>query len=61
MDHSLESSDSERIGLKGQVMSSERAELGGYTVILKRTIDSEDLVTVTDSEVLCRLVIRWGR
>jgi len=28
-------------------------------VILRRTPDNEDLVTTTDSEVLCRVVDRW--
>jgi hypothetical protein len=38
------------------------SELGGYAAILKRTPDTQDLVTATDSEVaevLCRLVRRW--
>ena len=29
------------------------------TAILRRTPDHEDLVTATDSEVLCRVVGRW--
>ena len=33
--------------------------MGAYTVILRHTPDHEDLITVTDSEVLCRLVDRW--
>ena len=33
--------------------------MGAYTVILRRTPDHEDLLTTTDSEVLCRLVGRW--
>jgi hypothetical protein len=33
--------------------------MGSYTVILRRTPDHEDLVTVTDSEVLSRMVARW--
>ena len=33
--------------------------MGAYTVILRRTPDHEDLLTATDSEVLCRLVGRW--
>ncbi len=33
--------------------------MGAYTVILRRTPDHEDLVTTTDSEVLCRVVGRW--
>jgi hypothetical protein len=36
--------------------SSGRVESGGYTVILKHTQDTQDLVTATDSEVLCYLV-----
>jgi hypothetical protein len=34
-------------------------ELGGHAAILKRTPDTEDSVTETDSEVLYRLVRRW--
>jgi hypothetical protein len=30
-----------------------------YVSILRHTPDHEDLVTVTDSEVLCRVVVRW--
>ena len=33
--------------------------MGAYTVILRHTPDHEDLITSTDSEVLCRLVDRW--
>ena len=33
--------------------------MGAYAVILRRTPDHEDLVTVTDSEVLCPVVGRW--
>ena len=33
--------------------------MGAYVVILRRTPDHEDLVTATDSEVLCRVVGRW--
>jgi hypothetical protein len=33
--------------------------MGAYTVILRRTPDHEDLVTSTESEVLCRVVGRW--
>ncbi len=33
--------------------------MGSYAVILRRTPDHEDLLTTTDSEVLCRLVGRW--
>jgi hypothetical protein len=33
--------------------------MGAYSAILRRTPDHEDLVTATDSEVLCRLVGRW--
>jgi len=36
-----------------------RSEMGVYVVILRRTPDHEDLVTTTDSEVLCRVVGRW--
>ena len=49
----------ERIGRDEEGTSSGRAELGGYTVILKHTPDTQDLLTVTDSEVLCRLIRRW--
>ncbi len=40
---------------------SVRAEMGTYTAILRQTPDHEDLVTVTDSEVLYRVVgrCRW--
>ena len=33
--------------------------MGAYVVILRRTPDHEDLVTATDSEVLCRVVGRF--
>jgi ribonuclease HI len=33
--------------------------MGAYATILRRTPDHEDLVTATDSEVLCRVVDRW--
>jgi len=33
--------------------------MGAYAAILRRTPDKEDLVTATDSEVLCRVVGRW--
>ena len=33
--------------------------MGAYAAILRRTPDHEDLVTATDSEVLCRVVGRW--
>ena len=33
--------------------------MGTYTAILRRTPSHEDLITATDSEVLCRLVGRW--
>ncbi len=33
--------------------------MGTYTAILRRTPNHEDLVTVTDREVLCRVVVRW--
>jgi hypothetical protein len=56
MDTSLKRCVSERIGRDEEGTSSGRAELGGYTVITKCTPDTQDLVTVTDSEVLCRLV-----
>ena len=49
---------SERIGREEDGASSGRAEMGAYTVILRRTPDHEDLVTATDSEVLCRVVGR---
>ena len=48
-----------RIGHDEERTSSGRAELGGYTAILKRTPDTQDFLTATDSEVLCRLVRRW--
>ena len=59
MDRSMESCGSERIGWDEEGTSSSRAETGGYAVILKHTPDTQDLVTTTDSEVLCRLVSRW--
>ena len=33
--------------------------MGAYAAILRRTPDHQDLITSTDSEVLCRLVDRW--
>jgi hypothetical protein len=33
--------------------------MGAYTDILRHTPDHEDLVTATDSEVMCRVVGRW--
>jgi ribonuclease HI len=59
MDRSLERCGSERIGSDEEGTCSTRAELGGYAAILKRTPDTQDLVTATESEVLCRLVRRW--
>ena len=56
MDSSLKRCGSERIGREEEGTSSGRAELGGYTAILKHSPESQDLVTVTDSEVLFRLV-----
>ena len=56
MDSSLKRYGSERIGRDEEETSSERAELGGFAAILKPTPDTQDLVTVTDSEVLYRLV-----
>jgi hypothetical protein len=53
MDSSLKRCGSERIGCEEEGTSSGRAELTGYTAILKYTPDSQDLVTVTDNEVLC--------
>jgi hypothetical protein len=50
---------SERIGREEEGSSSGRAEMGAYAAILRRTPDHEDLVTVTDSEVPCRVVVRW--
>jgi ribonuclease HI len=50
---------SERIGREEEGASSGRAEMGVYAAILRRTPDHEDLVTATDSEVLCRVVGRW--
>ena len=50
---------SERIGREEEGTSSGRAEIGAYAAILRRTPDHEDLLTATDSEVLCRLVGRW--
>ena len=56
MDSSLKCCGSERIGRDEEGTSSGREELGGYSAILKSTPDTQDLVTVTDSEVLYRLV-----
>ena len=50
---------SERIGREEEGASSGRAEIGAYAAILRRTPVNEDLVTATDSEVLCRVVSRW--
>jgi ribonuclease HI len=50
---------SERIGREEEASSSGRAEMGAYAAILRHTPDHEDLVTATDSEVLCRVVGRW--
>jgi hypothetical protein len=50
---------SERIGREEEGASSGRAEMRAYAAILRRTPDHEDLITATDSEVLCRLVDRW--
>ena len=50
---------SERIGREEKGVSSGREEMGTYAAILRRTPDHEDLVTATDSEVLCRMVGRW--
>ena len=50
---------SERVGREEEGTSSGRAEIGAYAEILRHTPDHEDLVTTTDSEVLCRLVCRW--
>ncbi len=50
---------SERVGREEEGTSSGRAEMGAYAAILRRTPDHEDLVTATDSEVLCRVVGRW--
>ena len=33
--------------------------MGAYAAILRHTPDHEDLITTTDSVVLCRLVGRW--
>jgi hypothetical protein len=59
MDSSLKRCGSERIGREEEWTSSGRADLGGYAGILKHTPDTQDLVTATGSEVLCRLVRRW--
>jgi hypothetical protein len=56
LDHSK--CGSERIGREEEGTSSGRAEIGSYVAILRRTPDHEDLVTATDSEVLCRVVGR---
>jgi ribonuclease HI len=50
---------SERVGREEEGASSGRVEIGAYAAILRRTPDHEDLLTATDSEVLCRLVDRW--
>ena len=50
---------SERVGREEEGVSSGRAEIGAYAAILRRTPDHEDLLTATDSEVLCRVVGRW--
>ena len=39
--------------------SSGTSEMGAYGAILRRTPDHEDLVTTTDSDVLCRVMGRW--
>ena len=52
MDRSMEICNSERIGCDEEGTSSGRAELGGYAAILKRTLNTQDLVTTKDSEVL---------
>jgi hypothetical protein len=57
LDHSK--CGSERIGREEVGSSSGRAEIGAYAAILRRTPDHEDLVTATEGEVLCRVVIRW--
>ncbi len=59
MDSSMKRCGSERIWSDEEGTSSGRAELGGYTAILKSIPDTQDLVTTTDNEVLCRLVRRW--
>ncbi len=46
----------ERVGREDEGARSGREEMGVYAVILRRTPDHEDLVTATDSEVLCRVV-----
>ena len=58
IDRFMERCGSERIGRDEEGTSSGRAELGGYTAILKSTPFAQDLVTVIGSEVLCRLVSR---
>jgi len=50
---------SERVGREEEGTRSGRAEIGAYSAILRHTPEHEDLVTTTDSEVLCRLVSRW--
>jgi ribonuclease HI len=50
---------SERIGREEKDTRSGRAEIGTYAAILRRTPDHEDLITATDSEVLCRVVGTW--
>jgi hypothetical protein len=57
LDHSK--CESEHIGREEGGVSSGRVEMGAYTTILRRTPDHEDLVTVTDSKVLCRVLGRW--
>ena len=59
MDRSLKHCGRERIEHDEEGTSSGRAELGGYVEILKRTPDTQDLLTVTGREVLYRLVRRW--
>jgi hypothetical protein len=51
MDHSK--CGSERVGREEEGANSGRVEMGAYAAILRRTPDREDLVTTTDSEVLC--------
>jgi hypothetical protein len=50
---------SEHIGREEEGASSGRAEMGPYSAILRRNPDHEDLVTATDSEMLCRVVGIW--
>ena len=49
----------ERIGREEEGVRSGREEVGDYAAILRHTPDHKDLVTTTDSEVLCRVVDRW--